>query len=577
MSEPPVTLLTAYPLSRSHRSKVDQVVAAPVRVIVLAELKRARLWQALSALRGVRGDRAYAVTEDANGRALEALLRVALGLTRARQLAIVSPDLRIVPFRRVTILLEVARVIFATLAGMLALVACQLELAWLTRRAPALEAPANLRTLAYLKTTLWLGVQAGGSIGHVAGVVNALARRLQQVHVLSPDPPPLLAPAVRVSLIPPDAASAFPYELNHYRYHRRFARRAWHDLRRSPPDVLYQRLGLANYAGAALARRLRVPLVVEYNGSEAWVARHWGLGLRFPKTAAAAERALLRHASVIVTVSNVLRDELVERGVPEAKIVTHPNGIDPERFDPSAFDVGTIRAVRVACGIDPDAVVCGFIGTFGQWHGVLVLAEAIRRFAEREREWLLRHRVHFLVIGDGLLMPEVRAILEAPETAALATLTGLVPQDQAPRYLAACDVLLSPHVPNADGSRFFGSPTKLFEYMCIERAIVASGLEQIADVLQPAIRPGSAARELEAGTTDAVAVVVTPGDVDELMAGVRLTVERPELRRRIAANARRLALGRYTWAHHVDAILSRVSRSSPSTGRYTDKSSFANR
>ncbi len=58
-------------------------------------------------------------------------------------------------------------------------------------------------------------------------------------------------------------------------------------------------------------------------------------------------------------------------------------------------------------------------------------------------------------------------------------------QSEAPTYLAISDIVVSPTVPNPDGSPFFGSPTKLFEYMAMGKPIVASDLDQIGEVLTP--------------------------------------------------------------------------------------------
>ena len=60
---------------------------------------------------------------------------------------------------------------------------------------------------------------------------------------------------------------------------------------------------------------------------------------------------------------------------------------------------------------------------------------------------------------------------------------GLIPQLETPEYLAASDILVSPQIPNPDGTPFFGSPTKLFEYMAMGKAIVASSLDQMSYLL----------------------------------------------------------------------------------------------
>ena len=114
---------------------------------------------------------------------------------------------------------------------------------------------------------------------------------------------------------------------------------------------------------------------------------------------------------------------------------------------------------------------------------------AIRRLIDEDRAWLERRRVHFLYVGDGMRGPRVREILGADLRGPFVTLAGMRPQAETPSTLAASDVLLSPHVPNPDGTPFFGSPTKLFEYMAMAKPIVASDLDQIGWVLK-GWRPG---------------------------------------------------------------------------------------
>jgi glycosyltransferase involved in cell wall biosynthesis len=280
-----------------------------------------------------------------------------------------------------------------------------------------------------------------------------------------------------------------------------------------------------------------VPLVLEYNGSEVWVARNWGRPLRYEQLALDAQAASLRHAHLVVTVSEPLANELVEQGVEPDRVVWHPNGVDADRFDPARFSDAERFALRDRYGIPHDAVLVTFVGTFGQWHGVDVLASAIRTETDRWR----RAGVRFLLVGDGLKMPDVRRELSGLDD--LATLAGLVAQDEAPLHVAASDILVSPHVANADGSPFFGSPTKLFEYMAAGKAIVASDLDQIGDVLR-----------------DDLAVLVAPGDVDGLVRGLRTAIENPARRHELGARARERVLERYTWGHHVDTILDALAR-----------------
>ncbi len=76
---------------------------------------------------------------------------------------------------------------------------------------------------------------------------------------------------------------------------------------------------------------------------------------------------------------------------------------------------------------------------------------------------------------------------------------GRVPHAEGARLLRACDIFVSPHASHMVDGPFFGSPTKLFEYMAMGRAIVASDLEQIGEVLRPALSPPQLARSGSGG------------------------------------------------------------------------------
>jgi glycosyltransferase involved in cell wall biosynthesis len=269
---------------------------------------------------------------------------------------------------------------------------------------------------------------------------------------------------------------------------------------------------------------------------------------------------MLQHSHLVVTISEVLRRELVERGVEPQRIVTYPNCIDPGVFDPARFAPAELGALRARLGLAPDALVATFIGTFGRWHGVDVLARAIRRMLEEDQPFLERARLHFVLVGDGLKMQEVRDTFDHPLASRYVTLTGLVPQREAPLYLAASDVLLSPHVENPDGTPFFGSPTKLFEYMAMGKAIIASDLDQIGEVLVNALRIGALPAEPPAPHESRIAVLCRPGSTPDIVDALHFLADNPQWRACLGRNVREAALAKYTWDRHVEEILNGVER-----------------
>jgi len=143
--------------------------------------------------------------------------------------------------------------------------------------------------------------------------------------------------------------------------------------------------------------------------------------------------------------------------------------------------------------------------------------------------------LRFLLIGVGPLQAEFRSALQKYEKQRRVVFAGTVAHDEVPAYLDAADILASPHVPMPDGKPFIGSPTKLFEYMAMGKAIVASRLDQLEMVL----------------THNETALLVRPGDAEELAEAIVTAAANCGLRDRLGRNARAAATENHTWKRNA--------------------------
>jgi len=394
------------------------------------------------------------------------------------------------------------------------------------------------RSVAYLRPEPTLsarGARVGGAATHTSGVINGFAANGLDVQVFAPESPADIE-GVSFTLVPLRRVYHLAHWLTAVDYSEEYARLT----PSGPLDFVYQRHALGSYAGLELARRLGVPLVLEFNGSEIWAERHWGLGgIPLVGRLRALEERNLRDASLVVVVSAVLGEQLAELGVPPERVLVNPNGVDLERLAP--FRAHSPAEWRSSTA-QPQAPTIGFVGTFGLWHGVRLLAELVQAVRAE------RPDARFVLIGDGPLYEEVRRDVDARGVAAHVSMPGSVPHERALALLAGCDVCISPHVPNPDGSRFFGSPTKLFEYMGLGKPIVASRLEQIGEVIEHE-RSG---------------LLCPPGDVPAAAAALLSLLGNPALRARLAAGALERAETDFSWRAHTRRILDALSeRSAP--------------
>ncbi len=432
-----------------------------------------------------------------------------------------------------------ARAVGALATGLSAELARSARLLARARRVAATPFPlparpaAEIRRVTYIRaepSLRWLGAQVGGAATHTAGVINGLSDAGLEVSVFAPERPEGVRGA-RCEVVPPRQILQIVHWLTLLDHTRDLVSAA----SKVGADLVYQRYALGSYAGLETARRLNVPLVLEFNGSEIWAERHWSGGrVQLARTLAALERRNLLDASLIVVVSQPLKDQLLEAGIEPGRVLVNPNGVDLQELAAARAHPPDYWRSRAKL---PQAPTVGFVGTFGLWHGIKLLPELIERVAA------CRDDARWVLIGGGPLYAEVAAEIEGRGLSERVRLTGVVAHARAVELLASCEVCVSPHVPNPDGSRFFGSPTKLFEYMGLGRAIVASDLEQIGEVL-------------EDGHT---ALLTAPGDVPAVAAAVTRLLDDQALRTRLGEAALKEAAECYSWDAHVGRILSALA------------------
>jgi glycosyltransferase involved in cell wall biosynthesis len=393
-------------------------------------------------------------------------------------------------------------------------------------RSPTLNKKRSQKLqIAYLRTTPAAGTQFGGATTHTLGFINAAVGLGAHLSVISNDRiAGLDETKVSMKLIEPESLGLTRATFD-LRNGLLFTGRACTEIGKELPDFIYQRYSRFNWTGVEVSLRSSRPLFLEYNGSEVWMAKHWGR-LRLGELLKRCERLNLAAATRIFVVAEVERNNLVKMGVAADKIVVNPNGVDVEEFHPAIGGA----AMRHELGLADNETLSGFVGTFGPWHGVLTLAEAITLLPPDHR---------FLLVGAGMFRDEVERIIGEAGRTRQVIFAGQVNHNRVPELLDACDILLSPHVPMSDGSEFFGSPTKLFEYMAMGKAIVASRLGQIGEVL----------------TDEETALLVEPGNARALADAILRLGRSPELRERLGGAARRAAIERHTWKQNAQRVL----------------------
>lgn len=234
-----------------------------------------------------------------------------------------------------------------------------------------------------------------------------------------------------------------------------------------------------------------------------------------------AARRVASCATVIIVISQGLKEFYISKGVPKEKIVVAEDGVDLASFS----DVEDKKTARERLGLGEERVAL-YVGGLDSWKGVDTFFKA--------SEFLQGPTVCAVIGGTE---KEIAAF--QPQYPRVRFL-GARPYRELPDNLSAADVLVLPNTSQNLTSSSFTSPLKLFAYMASGKPIVASDVPSVRSVL-----------------SEDSAFFVLPDNPETFAGGISQALASPEALDR-GKRAQELVTS-YTWEARARKILSTLN------------------
>lgn len=232
------------------------------------------------------------------------------------------------------------------------------------------------------------------------------------------------------------------------------------------PDVIQAHSPLLNgYPALWTARRLGLPVIYEIRAFWEDAAVDQGTtrenSARY-RAIRKLETALCQRVDAVTTICQGLRDALVERGIPKAKISIVPNAVDAGRYaGMTAPDPALVQSLGLG-----GCTVLGFIGSFYRYEGLALLIDAMPSLLSSHPN------LRLLLIGGGEEEPRLRKRASDRHLDGKIIFTGRIPHQKVLAHYELIDICVYPRLPMPLTELV--TPLKPLEAMAAGRIVLAS-------------------------------------------------------------------------------------------------------
>lgn len=346
---------------------------------------------------------------------------------------------------------------------------------------------------------------------HLIDLVSKLDQKKFEPIVVAPDTEPYqkaLGEAVGVIELPIDDRIALWSDIKSTLKLARL-------LKELKPDILHIHSNKAALIGRIAARMASVKsvLVTVHNFL---IYQERGAFLRIP--AAWLERFLARWTTQIITVSNELRNALIEiEKIPATKIVTVHNGIDVEDWREEDID----RSIREKIGVPEDHLLIGTVGRFVPFKGQAVFIDAVGELRKKYP------RMKAVIAGKGPLEHELIDRVRSAGLEETIIFPGFVSDVKS--LIGSFDVFVLPSLKEPFG-------LVLLEAMAARVPIVATRAGGVPEIIT----------DYESG------LLVPPGDIAALTTAIAKLLDDQGLRKRLIFGASKTLAEKFSLEEMVE-------------------------
>ena len=310
--------------------------------------------------------------------------------------------------------------------------------------------------------------EISGPRAHIVGLIQGLESLEWEVKpfIVGDRLPPKLATGNVETSLSGSIFRAFALDVARWSLGKLNSYQAWKELG-SQVDWVYERFSPFASLGRPFKRR-GIPWILETHAPLAYESQTERKTSVLRKIAQSLEIQTYHDCDALVCISESLKEIIVnDFGINSAKVVVVPNAVDTTRFNPNVSSSKRFF----------EGFTLGFVGRLYAWHGLDILLNALGELCQEGID------IYLVVVGDGLVRKDWETQSQKLGISHRVKFVGQVPWQNVPQYIAGFDVGYIGNIHMQVG-KMYHSPLKLYEYMAMEKPVLASAFDDAKAVIK---------------------------------------------------------------------------------------------